>query len=199
VKLTRSPTIDLGDSLSAFMHELGLGAQTGGHNGSITRLRRQTIALLRSKIAFGYDPAGGERGQNQIIANEFELWWDAKSVDQMSLYPNWVTLSEPVLRFGVPLDMRALKALKRSPLALDLYAWSAYRDHNRKGQVAIPWDSLARQFGAEYADPREFARYAKAAFRKIQAINPDLIIAFERGRLILGKSEYYSVPKFPLK
>jgi Plasmid encoded RepA protein len=191
-KLTRNPTIDLGESLAAFMRELGLGPhQTGGINGSTTRLRRQLLATLNARIAYGRNPTGGEQRANALIASEYELWWDPKSLGQMSLYPNWVRLDDRLFQefvaHGVPLDMRVLKALKRSPLALDLYAWSAYRDFSRKERLAVSWEALGRQFGNDYATTKEFARRAKAAFTKVQVLCPDLVLDYERGRVILGE------------
>lgn len=190
-KLTRNPTIDFGDSLAAFMRELGLGPHhTGGINGSTTRLRRQLLATLNARIAYGRNPTGGEQRANALIASEYELWWDPKSLGQMSLYPNWVRLDdrlfEEFVSHGVPLDMRVLKALKRSPLALDLYAWAAYRDFSRKERLAVSWEALGRQFGNDYATTKEFARRAKAAFAKVQLLCPDLKLNYERGRIILG-------------
>ena len=180
------------------MRELGLGDhRSGGVNGSSTRLRRQLLATLNARIAFGYAPGAGEKRANALIATEYELWWDPKSVDQLSLYPNWVRLDdrlfEEFLRFGVPLDMRALKALRRSPLALDLYAWATYRSFRRKDRLAVPWEALHRQFGNDYASVHEFSRKAKAALIKVQTIAPDIAVTFERGRLILGSEKPVAV------
>jgi hypothetical protein len=65
--------------------------------------------------------------------------------------------------------MRALKALKRSPLALDLYAWSTHKALTvaRKGRPQfVPWRGLMTQFGADYGEPRNFKKAAQDAFRK---------------------------------
>ena len=73
--------------------------------------------------------------------------------------------------------MRALKALKRSPLALDLYAWATHKSYSvaRKGKSQfIPWVSLAAQFGSDYASHVDSKRKAKAALRKIEAVYPAL-------------------------
>ena len=44
-----------------------------------------------------------------------------------------------ITAYPVPVDMRALRALKRSPLALDLYAWLSYEAYpgaqQRQGPV----------------------------------------------------------------
>ena len=70
----------------------------------------------------------------------------------------------------IPLDMRALKALKRSPLALDLYSWltyEAYRAHNSGKGRFVAWRLLAQQMGTDYAEVTNFQQKAVATFRKI--------------------------------
>ncbi len=52
VRLKRSRRVFLGDNLSAFMAVLGL-VPTGGRWGTITNLRKQIVALVNAKIAFG--------------------------------------------------------------------------------------------------------------------------------------------------
>ena len=46
------------------------------------------------------------------------------------IWESWIELGEKfyeaVTLSSVPVDLRALRALKRSPLALDLYAWLTY-------------------------------------------------------------------------
>ena len=52
-----------------------------------------------------------------------------------------------IIRHPVPLDMNILKALKRSPLGLDLYLWVTYRTFALKRQQRLSWRQLYRQFG----------------------------------------------------
>jgi hypothetical protein len=69
--------------------------------------------------------------------------------------------------------MRALKALKRSPLALDLYAWATYTafQTQKTGQSrSRSWELLHEQMGAEYDDIKEFGRKTRLALRKVQAV-----------------------------
>jgi hypothetical protein len=82
----------------------------------------------------------------QFIAPKGELWWDVKKPEQATLWESWIELGEDffnaVVAAPVPVDMRALRALKQSPLALDLYAWSTYRAFvvSRKGaSQLVPW------------------------------------------------------------
>jgi hypothetical protein len=77
-----------------------------------------------------------------------------------------------------------LKALKRSPLALDLYAWlsyEAFRAHkNGKGRF-VAWRLLAGQMGGDYANTDEFARKGRIALRKIQILYPAMQLGPMRG------------------
>jgi hypothetical protein len=56
--------------------------------------------------------------------------------------------------------MRALRALKRSPLALDLYAWTSYRAFAivQKNQPPkfVSWRLLMQQLGADYGTANDF-------------------------------------------
>ena len=120
------------------------------------------------------------------------LWWDPKRPDQVNLWGSWVELSPEffaaVTASPVPLDMRALKALKRSPLALDLYAWATHKSNSvaRKGREQfIPWISLAAQFGSDYASHLDFKRKAKAALRKIETVYPSLRLRDAMGGIVV--------------
>jgi hypothetical protein len=118
---TREPVVILGDTLSAFMRELGL-VPTGGRWGSITRLRNQMMRLFSASISCTYDGPGQWANSGIRIADEAHLWWDQKQPHQAMLWQSTVTLGskffEELISHPVPLDMRALKALRRSPMAL---------------------------------------------------------------------------------
>ena len=64
------------------------------------------------------------------VAPKGVLWWDEKHPAQTTLWDSWIQLSEEffeaITAAPVPVDVRALRALKRSPRALDLYAWATY-------------------------------------------------------------------------
>jgi hypothetical protein len=181
-----NPRIELGKSYSSFLVALGLNPRSGGsRRGDGQRTRVQTRRLFTSRISFIQEHAHagleGEARVNMSVARRSLLWWDPKKPDQLDLWGSWVELSEDFFRAitsaPVPLDLRALKALKRSPLALDLYAWATHKAHSvyRKGRPQfVPWIALAGQFGADYASHRDFKTKAKAALRKIEAVFPTL-------------------------
>ena len=160
---TKSRELELGDSMSAFMAELGM-TPTGGANGSITRLKNQTRRLFAATVTASYEDDKQIADMGYRLADKSVLWWHSKDPEQAGLWKSTVTLSEhffnEVIDRPVPIDMRAIKALKQSPMALDIYAWLTYRVSYLKRPTVIPWASLAMQFGSNYAQLRQF----KAAF-----------------------------------
>jgi len=165
---TKSPVLVLGDSLSAFMDELGM-VPTGGRWGSITRLRKQAIRLFTTAVSCTFqssDPQVRARSaRNVLIAEAYdEYWWKPRDPQQRQLFESTVTLSsrffEEIVHSPVPIDLRALKALAKSPLAIDIYVWLTYRMSYLRRDTTIPWPVLETQFGAEYGRTRDF----KAAF-----------------------------------
>jgi len=59
---------------------------------------------------------------------------------------------EQLIAAPVPLDLRAIRALTQSPLALDLYVWAARRVSYLKRPTLISGEALRGSFGAGYAD-----------------------------------------------
>ena len=167
---TRQRELELGDSLSDFMRELDM-VPTGGRWGSITRLKSQTTRLFASSITAIYESGPGVSIINQTVADQASFWWDAKTPDQAGLWKSTVTLSErffnEVIDRPVPIDMRAIRALKKSPMALDVYTWLTYRASYLKKPTIVPWSALALQFGSNYAELRFFKRAFLVELRKV--------------------------------
>jgi len=190
---TRSRRLELGESLSEFMCDVGLNYSTGGgKRGDIKRLQNQMERLLRASISLditkGDDESTGKRWLDMQVAPEGELWWNFKTPSQSSLFCSWIELSDKfydaIISAPVPVDMRVLKALKRSPLALDFYAWATYTAYQTqksgKGR-SISWAWLHEQFGAEYGKIDEFARNSWNALMKVKHVYPELNIKRIRG------------------
>ena len=96
----------------------------------------------------------------------------SKHPDQIDLFTSWVQLGEKfyeaLTKYPIPLDMRTLRALKKSPLALDLYSWLSYRSFRTTQKpnskpVFVSWALLQQQFGADYNDVKDFKRKMKMA------------------------------------
>ncbi len=204
---TASRELKLGSSLSSFMAQLGLQA-TGGHWGTIPRFRDQMQRLLGAAISTRlYSESGGQvhsAGNNLLLADRFDLWWTPQKLPPMIPPKSSVTLStqffEQIVESPVPLDLRAIRALKRSPLALDLYAWATRRVSYLSRPTLIPWESLRLSFGAGYANtPQGRSRFrgkAIEAFQRVVIVYPKLKIENqERGALLRPSCTH--VPRIP--
>jgi len=127
---TKDRELVLGDHLAGFMRQLDL-VPTGGRWGTIPRLRSQMTRLFSTAVGVTYSGPHEEAGMGWMVADRYRLWWDPKAPNQAALWQSTVTLGEPfykaVVERPVPVDMRALRALRRSPLALDIYTWLTYR------------------------------------------------------------------------
>jgi hypothetical protein len=173
----RSRQLILGDSLTDFMRQLDM-MPTGGRWGSITRLREQSNRLFSTAVRCIYEGEDGVGGQGFGIADRHMLWWDPKRPGQRALFESTVTLSEAfyteVITSPVPIDLRALKALKKSPLTLDLYCWMTYRMSYLKRPTEIPWGALQVQFGSGYPDTArgqaDFKKKFITALQRVQTV-----------------------------
>jgi len=185
--------LSLGSSLSDFMRAVGLNPRNGGGARSdARRLRDQMERLFRATIGFEYSTLGVRRWKDMQVAPEGELWWDVKHPAQAVLWDSWIELGEKfyeaIIAAPVPVDIRALRELKNSPLALDLYAWTAYKtftiSQKRKSQ-RISWHQIQAQLGTDYKDPKDFRHYAKEALRKVTTVYPGLKLEEFDGGIII--------------
>lgn len=180
-----SPKIELGHSMADFMRQLGLDPSRGGARSDARRLQDQAARLFRAKISFLYDVDNGDHGledeRDMLVSERRVLWWDDRSPEQGALWGSWIELSDrffkAITSAPVPVDMRALRALKRSPLALDLYSWltyEAFRAHRKGRSRFVSWGLLMKQLGTDYADETNFRRKVKASLTKIRTVYPGL-------------------------
>jgi hypothetical protein len=179
-KQTGSRRIKLGESYREFLRAIGLTGENGsGARGDKRRVKKQTRRLFGSMISFSQGDSCHEKRWNMVVASRSELWWDPVKPDQVDLFGSWVELGqdfyEAITADCVPLDCRVLRGLKRSPLALDLYAWAAHKAYyvRQKQQMQfVPWKGLHQQFGSDYTDIFDFRKKALAALRKIAVLYP---------------------------
>ena len=197
--------LELGSSLNGFMLQLGLSPLTGrGKRGDAKRLREQMERLFFARFSLQrVTESDQHRRQERIdmqVAPLSELWWNTRAPDQGGLFESWIELGEEfykaVTSAPVPADMRALRALKQSPLALDLYAWltfEAFRAHKSGKRRFETWTQLHAHMGGEYAEVRNFRLKVKAALRKIRVVYPKLKLGVRRGGLEVLPESYPAI------
>lgn len=193
---TKNRHLVLGRTLAAFMEELDL-IPSGGRWGTITRLKDQMQRLFASSVSCTYDDGKNWAIRNINPISKANLWWDPKNPNQSNLFESTLTLNEDffneIVSHPIPIDIRALKVLKRSPLALDVYCWLTYRNSYLKKSTVIPWKMLQIQFGSSYATDQQGIRNFKKAFlrefKKVSLIYPKTNLEFLEEGLKLKPSQ----------
>lgn len=218
---TKSRRLELGESLAQFMQELGLNPSNGtGKRSDARRLRDQMERLFHARISFrralsratrlpdgtiSRERQHGTAWLNMEVAPEGELWWSELQPEQPALLGSWIELGErfyqAITAAPVPVDMKTLRELKNSPLALDLYTWlthEAYRVYRKGEPRFVAWSLLMEQFGTGYTDPKNFGRDAREALRKIETGYPQLKLGEMRGGVTIEPESFPSIrPKKP--
>jgi hypothetical protein len=191
---TQCPEIEVGRSAREFLGRLGLSNGGDGY----ARFRAQMEALAACRMTLGMQAGGKEITINTQPISRFEAWMqhDGKS---LGLWPGSMTLSGEfygtLLEHAVPLDPRAITALQKSALALDVYTWLAHRlcRVRKDAGVKLSWANLRQQFGQEYATSKDFKHEFRDALTKVYAVYADARISEEAGGLRL----YSSPPPVP--
>lgn len=195
---TQNRHLSLGNTLSAFLREVGLSPETGrGKRGDAKRLRDQMVRLFRSRISFEYTEktATGEGmgWLDMAVAPKGYLWWDFSQPDAGSLFESWIELSEDfydaITKNAVPVNLTMAGQLKRSPLALDLFVWTTYRLYRlREGEkITVSLGDLHEQFGTEYNRSDNFRAAMNSAINKVRTVWPDAPIRLSaRGLQLTG-------------
>ena len=198
---TRNRDLVLGRSLFDFMEKLGMNPVGAGR----TRLRDQMHRIFNVAVGLVYEDDQGEASMRGVVTARTELWWDPKRPDEPSLWESKIQLGQElfdeIIRHPVPIDMNTLKALKRSPLGLDLYLWLTYRVFTLKGTIALPWELLYRQLGADPARAndkfvvRNFRKKCLGELKKIHVAWPEFRYATAWGKLIVSPARPQVPPK----
>jgi hypothetical protein len=189
---TQNRVLVLGSSLAEFMRTLGINSDSGGRRGERTRLCNQMKRLFRCNVSLIYEDKRGDASVSSQIASRSEFWWNERRPDERSLWQSKVELGEKffqeIIRHPVPLNMNTLRALRRSPLGLDLYLWLVYGTFSLKGPKPLSWARLYQQFGADPAkaeDRRVVDNFRTKCLRELMKIKtawPGLKYRIERGR-----------------
>jgi hypothetical protein len=175
----RCRDIELGLSMAALMDAL-CTTSTGGARGTIPMLKAQLIRLLALTTTVTLLDDKHACLTNAPLSDEFEIHWAAVETDRRSGLPARVRIGErmfsQMLTSAVPVDMRAVRALQQSALALDLYLWTTYRAPRvaKSHPARIAWSELAEQFGAAYARETDFKIAFRHALAQVQAVYPRL-------------------------
>ena len=191
---TGDRVLNLGSSLAGYLAQLGMHS-SGGKRGDITRLKHAMTTLFSSVISCHYDGAEKWALSNVLLADRVE-WWQPQNQDEAGSWQSRLQLSEPFFKecieHPIPLDMRAMRALGQSPLALDIYVWMTHRMSYLSRRTIIPWVSLQGQFGSNYAADEQGMRDFKRAFlrelKQVLVVYPEAKVSDSASGLVMHPS-----------
>ncbi len=153
IKRSGKRVIKLGRSYYAFL--LALKIQPKGKARIL--FTNQANRLLLSAIMYERRSEKRRDHVSAEIATRYSTWWNVNFPETPDAE---ITVGEVffehVMKHAFPLDIRIIDAIRRSPLALDLYAWLTFRYYTLKSETRVPWPSLQKQFGTETDASRLF-------------------------------------------
>jgi hypothetical protein len=184
---TKSREIELGGSLRAWLHRLGI--PQGG--SSIATVREQAERLSLCRLTFRVQSGNAMGLVNQSIVDT-ALFLDERPDGQGSLFMEKAKLSEgfytQLQRHPVPLEESAIRAVSNNSQALDIYAWLAYRLHSLPSPRPVSWRALRPQFGASFGRLDNFRARFLANLKLAMAVYPFARVDVTDAGLVLHPS-----------
>jgi len=169
---TGSREVILGTSLRNWMGRMGI--PIGGSNLQI--VREQTERISRCRLTFEVRQGNRLGMANQSITDT-TIFLEVDQLGQNSLFAQKARLSEQfyegLRKHPVPLEEAAIGALSNNSMALDIYAWLAYRLHSLSKPTPISWRAVKGQFGGGYGRMNNFRARFLPNLQLALAVYPD--------------------------
>jgi hypothetical protein len=169
---TQSREIVLGRSLREWLAKMGI--PIGGKSLKDVRDQCERISRCRLSLTIRQGSRVGLTNQNVV---DTAMFIDGDQPGQGSLFTETARLSEgfydQLRRHPVPLQDAAIRAIANNSMALDVYAWLAYRLHSLDKARPISWKAVKAQFGAGYARMDHFRNNFRPILALALAVYPD--------------------------
>lgn len=202
--ITQNPVVNVQDSMTAFITQMGIAPN--GRN--INDVKNQLARIAGSVISLAYTIPEQSRtiNANFTLVKGYDLWFP-KDERQRLFWSSQVELSpdyfDSLMQHAIPLDERALAALSNNAMALDTYAWLAQRLHRVKGVQFITWKAIKDQFGEGYGRMADFKRKFRQTLRIVKLVYRDakIIEVDNKGYQLFNspspieKKKIYHLPK----
>lgn len=183
---TKSRQVHLGATFTDWMRRMGYRSISYGPRGSATLIRQQLDRLLACEWIIRWD------GESSDGTREFGI----KEIKLSNEYVGFNTAAggggrelkltegffEHLRHHAVPLDETAIRQLRESPTALDLYTWLAYRlpRISPRRPASLSWQQLATHFGNDGTHIRKFRQTVRDAWdRQVSAVYPEARAEFD--------------------
>jgi hypothetical protein len=173
----KTPELQLGNSLTEF---IGTHLLLDTNGRTIREIKNQLARLASADIKVTYDigatSAYGHTARQRVnLIRDLDIWW-SKSPNQRHFWGNALRFSDDyynaLQEHGVPLDLRALRAISNKPMAIDLYSFLAHRLHALDKPLFVTWKAVKDQFGYTYKAMHHFKADFRQCLKLIQAVYP---------------------------
>jgi hypothetical protein len=183
---TKSRQIVLGTTFTDWMRRMGFRTISYGPRGSATLVREQLDRLLACEWMIRWDSAA-DQGERAFGIKEIKLTNEYAGIDHRNgSFTREILMTEGFFdhlrEHAVPLNETAIRQIRDSATALDLYTWLAYRlpRINPKRPAAISWQQLAVHFGNEGKNIRKFRQTVRDAWeRQVSGVYPEARADFD--------------------
>ena len=185
---TGSREVELGGSLRTFLGRLGISV-----GGKTTKLvLEQAERISRCRLTFHAARQGTSLMVSQNIV-DVAMFVDPNGEEgQGNLFVEVARLGEgffeQLRQHAVPLDEAAIRHIRNSSMALDVYCWLAYRLHSLTMERTITWAALAGQFSAGIKLRKHFKPAFREALDLAMAVYRDAQVEMTDTGLILKPS-----------
>ncbi|WP_158742944.1 replication protein RepA [Acidisphaera sp. L21] len=183
---SKSRHVMLGHSFTDWMRRMGFKTISYGPRGSATLIRQQLDRLLACEWMIRWDKEDAQ-GNTEFAVREIKLANEYTGTDgKGGAFRREIFLTEGFFehlrKHAVPLNEHAIRQLRDSATALDLYTWLAYRlPRITPGRPAtLNWQQLAVHFGNEGTHIRKFRQTVRDAWeRHVSAVYPEARADFD--------------------
>ena len=190
-----SREIHLGRNFTDWMRRMGFKTVSYGPRGSATLIRDQMDRLLSCEWMIRWDNTA-ESGEHEFGIREIKLTNDYRGQDGPKAgFQRDILMTEGFFahlkEHAVPLNEVAIRQLRDSATALDLYTWLAYRLPRVSGKrpALLSWEQLAVHFGNDGKNIRKFRQTIRDAWeRHVSAVYPEARAEFETSVVRLHSS-----------
>ena len=191
----KSRHVQLGSSFTDWMRQMGYRTISYGPRGSATLIRQQLDRLLACEWMIRWE-SDSAKGEKEFGIKEIKLTNEYTGLDRKDgSFVREIYLTESFFdhlrKHAVPLNEHAIRQLRDSATALDLYTWLAYRlpRISAKRSATLSWQQLAVHFGNDGSNIRKFRQTVRDAWdRHVSAVYPEARADFDTTLIRLHSS-----------
>jgi hypothetical protein len=191
---TQSRDVELGRNLNDWLSKMGI--PVGGR--SFKDVKDQTERISRCRLTFEVRQGNRIGMANQNIM-ESAIFFESPDPAQGTLFAQHARLSEAFFvslqKHPVPIEEAAVRAIANNSMAIDIYAWLAYRLHALPKPIPVSWRALKQQFGVSFSRLDNFKTTFSSNLRLALAVYRDAKVEDGQGGLILHPSRPPVAPR----